>query len=157
MIPQLADAAEVLERIDVPEGVSVGVLVPNERGLDGARWSTARRSTRSTCSCRPRRPTTARTSTARSPSRCGALETVLARAQAAGLRCEGVISTSFGCPYEGRVPAERVLEIATPSARRRRQEIGFGDTTGMANPLQVRRFFTAARERLGGPAAASRS
>ena len=40
------------------------------------------------------------------------LEPVLARAREAGLRCEGVISTSFGCPYEGHVPPERVLEIA---------------------------------------------
>src|SRR5271169_409402 len=36
VIPQLADAAEVLERVDVPEDVSVSVLIPNERGLDGA-------------------------------------------------------------------------------------------------------------------------
>src|SRR5439155_470971 len=36
VIPQLADAAEVLQRIDVPDGVSVSVLIPNERGLDAA-------------------------------------------------------------------------------------------------------------------------
>ena len=78
VIPQLADAAEVLARIDVPAEVSVSVLIPNERGLDAAlellespprNGARARRSMRSTCSCRPPRPTTARTSTARSPSR----------------------------------------------------------------------------------------
>jgi hydroxymethylglutaryl-CoA lyase len=69
------------------------------------------------------------------------LEGVLARSRAEGLRCEGVISTSFGCPYEGRVPAERVLGIAARLRDAGAQEIGFGDTTGMANPLQVGELF----------------
>jgi hydroxymethylglutaryl-CoA lyase len=67
-----------------------------------------------------------------------------------GLRCEGVISTSFGCPYEGEVPPERVFEIAGRLAAAGCEEIGFGDTTGMANPRQVGEFFGAARERLAG-------
>ena len=154
VIPQLADAAEVLERIDVPEGVSVGVLVPNERGLTTAlehRTKIDEINVFLSASETHNRKNVNR-SIAES---LGALEKVLARAQAAGLRCEAVIATSFGCPYEGRVPVERVLEIATRLRDAGAQEIGFGDTTGMANPLQVRRFFTAARERLGGPAAAS--
>src|ERR1019366_5050081 len=64
------------------------------------------------------------------------LEVVLGRAREAGLRCEGVISTSFGCPYEGQVPPGRVLEIAARLRDAGAQEIGFGDTTGMANPRQ---------------------
>ena len=79
------------------------------------------------------------------------LERVLARAREAGLRCEAVISVAFGCPYEGVVPPERVFEIAERLAAAGAQEIGFGDTTGMANPRQVTEFFAAARERLGGP------
>ena len=74
---------------------------------------------------------------------------MLARAREEGLRCEGVISTSFGCPYEGHVPPERVLEIATCLRDAGAQEIGFGDTTGMANPRQVAEFFPAARAALG--------
>jgi hydroxymethylglutaryl-CoA lyase len=77
------------------------------------------------------------------------LEAVLGRARNEGLRCEGVISTSFGCPYEGHVPSARVLEIAARLRDAGAQEIGFGDTTGMANPRQVREFFTQARELLG--------
>jgi hydroxymethylglutaryl-CoA lyase len=60
-----------------------------------------------------------------------------------------VISTSFGCPYEGHVPPERVLEIAAQLRGAGAQEVGFGDTTGMANPRQVREFFAAARASLG--------
>ncbi len=71
VIPQLADATAVLERIDVPEEVALSVLIPNERGLDTALElrerlaaeapARRRRSTRSTCSCRRLRHTTART------------------------------------------------------------------------------------------------
>ena len=68
-----------------------------------------------------------------------ALERVLPRAREAGLRCEGVITVAFGCPYEGDVPPERVFEIAERLVAAGAQEIGFGDTTGMANPRQVRR------------------
>ena len=75
---------------------------------------------------------------------------MIERARAEGLRCEGVISTAFGCPYEGEVPLERVLEIAERLAAAGCEEIAFGDTTGMANPRQVGEFFAAARERLGG-------
>jgi hydroxymethylglutaryl-CoA lyase len=56
---------------------------------------------------------------------------------------------SFGCPYEGEVPPERVFAIARRLVAAGAQEIGFGDTTGMANPLQVRAFFAAARAALG--------
>jgi hydroxymethylglutaryl-CoA lyase len=77
------------------------------------------------------------------------LEVVLGRAREAGLRCEGVISTSFGCPYEGHVPPERVLEIAAALRDAGAQEIGFGDTTGMANPRQVGELFDLWKEGLG--------
>ena len=77
------------------------------------------------------------------------LERVLEQAREAGLRCEGVISVSFGCPYEGRVDPERVFAIARRLADAGAQEIGFGDTTGMANRRQVRRFFERARDVLG--------
>ncbi len=79
----------------------------------------------------------------------GGLEAVLGRAREEGLRCEAVISTSFGCPYEGQVPSARVLEIAARLRDAGAQEVGFGDTTGMANPRHVREFFNQARESLG--------
>src|SRR5690606_28932554 len=66
----------------------------------------------------------------------------------AGLRREGVIATSFGCPYEGAVDAERVFAIADRLRDAGCEEVGFGDTTGMANPRQVHEFFAAARDRL---------
>jgi hydroxymethylglutaryl-CoA lyase len=67
-----------------------------------------------------------------------------------GLHCEAVIAVSFGCPYEGPVAVKRVLDLAERMAAAGADEIGFGDTTGMANPRQVRTFFEAARGALPG-------
>jgi len=77
------------------------------------------------------------------------LERVLGRSRAAGLRAGAVISVSFGCPYEGHVEPTRVFEIARRLIAAGAEEIGFGDTTGMANPAQVAAFFPAARAALG--------
>jgi hydroxymethylglutaryl-CoA lyase len=74
---------------------------------------------------------------------------VLGRARDEGLRCEGVISVAFGCPYEGYVPEERVFAIARRLREAGAHEVAFGDTTGMANPRQVGAFFDAARAALG--------
>jgi hydroxymethylglutaryl-CoA lyase len=148
VIPQLADAARVLERIDVPDDVAVSVLIPNERGLDAALEQ--REQIDEINVFMSASETHNRKNVNRSISESlTALELVLGRARGAGLRCEGVISTSFGCPYEGHVPPERVLEIAARLRDAGAQEIGFGDTTGMANPRQVREFFAAARPSLG--------
>ncbi len=161
VIGQLADAEAVLGRVDIPADVAVGVLIPNERGLERAlqvrAGSDARPAFDEINVFLSASETHNRHNVNRSIAESLAgLEVVLARARAAGLRCEGVISTSFGCPYEGHVPPERVLQIAARLRDAGAQEIGFGDTTGMANPRQVRDFFTLARERLGaqsGPAA----
>jgi hydroxymethylglutaryl-CoA lyase len=150
-IPQLADAEQVLERMDVPEAVAVSVLIPNERGLERAleqREKISEVNVFLSASETHNRKNVNRTVT----ESLGALERVLGRASEAGLRCEGVISTSFGCPYEGLVPAARVLDIATQLRDYGAREIAFADTTGMANPLQVRGLFAAARERLGAGA-----
>jgi hydroxymethylglutaryl-CoA lyase len=147
VIPQLADASEVLSAVSLPERVSVSVLIPNERGLERAL---------------PLREhfheingflSASETHNAKNVGRSVAeslagLRRTFARALGEGLRCEGVISTSFGCPYEGQVPVARVLDIAAALGDAGASEVGFGDTTGMANPIQVREFFAAARERL---------
>ena len=148
VIPQLADAAEVLERIEVSPEVAVSVLLPNERGLDAALEQREKIDEVNVFLSASETHNRKNVNRSIAESLAG-LERVLARAREAGLRCEGVISTSFGCPYEGRVPIERVFELAARLRDAGAQEIAFGDTTGMANPLQVRTFFEAARERLG--------
>jgi hydroxymethylglutaryl-CoA lyase len=155
VIPQLADAGEVLARIDVPAEVSLSVLIPNERGLDTAlevreRAGGKRAAFDEVNVFLSASETHNRKNVNRSIAESLAgVEVVLGRAREAGLRCEGVISTSFGCPYEGHVSPERVLAIAARLRDAGAQEVGFGDTTGMANPRQVREFFASAPASLG--------
>jgi hydroxymethylglutaryl-CoA lyase len=148
VIPQLADAAQVLEAVDIPPGVAVSVLIPNERGLDAALQQREKIDEINVFLSASETHNRKNVNRSIAESLAG-VERVLARARAEGLRCEVVISTSFGCPYEGHVPVARVLEIAARLRDAGAQEVGFGDTTGMANPRQVREFFALAAEELG--------
>ena len=147
VVPQLADAAEVLTRFEPVGGVAYSVLIPNRKGLENAlefrdRFQEANFFLSAS-------ETHNRNNVNRSIADSLAdLEGTIGAAREAGLRCEGVISTSFGCPYEGEVRADRVFEIAEKLAGFGCEEIAFGDTTGMANPRQVGEFFAAARQRL---------
>ena len=149
VIPQLADAEEVLARIDPPDGVSVSVLIPNERGLDNALRARERFDEINVFLSASESHNRANVNRSIDESLAG-LDVVLRRAREEALRCEGVISVAFGCPYEGHVPPERVFAIASRLVDAGAQEIGFGDTTGMANPTQVRAFFERARAELDG-------
>jgi hydroxymethylglutaryl-CoA lyase len=148
VIPQLADGAEVLGAVEPREGVAYSVLIPNRKGLENAlefrdRFQEANFFL-----------SASETHNKKNVNRSIAesledLEGTIGAAREAGIRCEGVISTSFGCPYEGEVPVERVLEIAGKLAGFGCEEVAFGDTTGMANPRQVADFFPRARDQLG--------
>jgi len=148
-VPQLADAEQVLAAVQRREGVSFSVLVPNERGLERALPLRERFDEVNVFVSASESHNRRNVNRSIEDSLAG-LERTLATAGEAGLRREGVISTSFGCPYEGEVAPQRVFAIAERLAAAGCAEIGFGDTTGMANPRQVREFFAAARERLGG-------
>jgi hydroxymethylglutaryl-CoA lyase len=153
VIPQLSDAEEVLRSYTRAEGVSYTVLIPNERGLErgialmqeaGVRLFDEVNVFLSASETHNRKNVNRSVEESLS-----GLERVVARARDEGLRCEGVISVSFGCPYEGEVPPDRVLAIASRLAAAGCEEVAFGDTTGMANPVQVREFFALVRDRLG--------
>jgi hydroxymethylglutaryl-CoA lyase len=148
VIPQLADAGAVLDGIDIPDGVSTSVLIPNERGLDAALAHREQIDEINVFLSASETHNRKNVNRSIAESLAG-VEAVLTRAAAEGLRCEGVISTSFGCPYEGHVPEQRVLEIAARLRDAGAVEVGFGDTTGMANPRQVREFFVRAAAEVG--------
>src|SRR3954452_3081816 len=107
VIPQLADAAEVLERADIPDEVSVSVLVPNMRGLEKAIEHRDRIDEVNVFLSASESHNRRNVNRSVEESVAG-LEEVLPRAREAGFRCEAVVSVSFGDPYEGRVPPERV-------------------------------------------------
>jgi hydroxymethylglutaryl-CoA lyase len=149
VIPQLADAERVLDAVRLPGSVAVSVLIPNERGLERALSRRDRFQEINGFLSASETHNQKNVGRSVEDSLTG-LERTFARALAEGLRCEGVISVSFGCPYEGHVPPERVFDIASRLEAAGASEIGFGDTTGMANPLQVHEFFEAALEALPG-------
>lgn len=149
VVPQLADANDVLDSYEKLDGVAYSVLIPNGKGLSNALERRERFDEVNLFL------SASETHNLRNVNRSveeslNGLERVIERSLAEGLRCEGVISTSFGCPYEGHVAPERVFEIAARLRNAGCEEIAFGDTTGMANPRQVGEFFAAARERLAG-------
>jgi hydroxymethylglutaryl-CoA lyase len=145
VIPQLSDAREVLRAVDIPDEVSVTVLIPNEKGLENALELRDRFQEVNLFLSASESHNQANVNRSVEESLSG-LERVVSRAREEGLRCEGVISVAFGCPYEGDVPRERVFAIARRLVDAGCEEIAFGDTTGMANPRQVRGFFEDARQ-----------
>ncbi|HEY4793718.1 MAG TPA: hydroxymethylglutaryl-CoA lyase [Mycobacterium sp.] len=149
VIPQLSDGVEVLRGVEVPEHVSLMVLVPNSKGLDNA--LKVRETFSEVAIFVSASETHNKKNVNRSIAESMADNEVIAkRIVADDLRCAAVIATSYGCPFEGKVPMNRVLDIAEQFAAAGASEVGFGDTTGMANPAYVGEFFAAAIERLPG-------
>ena len=152
LVPNMADAAEVLAHIKRVAGVNYSVLVPNVKGMEraiathqgdgkineinvvlSASETHNRANVNRTCE-----------------ESFADFAVMINMAKDAGIRMNGIVSTSFGCPFEGYVPEARVLGFA-----QRYVELGFegvtlADTTGMANPAQVERMSAEAVKRFPG-------
>ena len=133
-VPQMSDAAEVLARIPRPKGVIVSVLTPNMKGLEGALAAgvdaTEAFSNRN-INC----------SIAESMER---FRPVAEGAKARGVRVRGAVSVAFGCPYQGDVPVEDVVDVVKRLADLGCDEIGIADTIGTGTAAHVRRVMEAA-------------
>jgi isopropylmalate/homocitrate/citramalate synthase len=134
-VPQMADTEQVYARLRRRAGVRYPALVPNERGLEAAM----------ACGVDAIAVFTAASETFnRKNIQAGIDESlrrfapVVRRALAAGLRVRGYVSTCFGCPYEGEVPPQRVLEVTRALFALGVQEVSLGDTIGVAVPTRVR-------------------
>lgn len=75
---------------------------------------------------------------------------VITRAKKAGLRAQATISVAFGCPFEGEVPLERVVEMARAIAAAGPLEIAVADTVGVGVPAQVKTMIAALKEAIPG-------
>jgi hydroxymethylglutaryl-CoA lyase len=136
-IPQLADAEEVCKRIERRQGVTYGALVPNEQGYERA---TAGAGLRDVAVFLSASETHNQRNIGCSIDEAFArFEPVLRRAANDGVRVRGYVSTAFGCPYEGFVPADRVVQVARRLLDAGCYQTSLGDTTGMGNPAQVAR------------------
>ena len=134
-VPQLADAAELVRRLPQVEGVRFWALVPNARGLDRAlEVGMGQIATFLSASESHNLKNLNRTIT----ESVASLKTVIGTAVHEGVQVRSYISTVFGCPYEGDVAVERTLEIAHALTDAGADIIALGDTTGMAQPEQVK-------------------
>lgn len=75
---------------------------------------------------------------------------IIERAKKAGLRAQATISVAFGCPFEGEVPLDRVVEMARGIAKAGPHEIAVADTVGVGVPSQVKEMIAALREAIPG-------
>ena len=139
-IPQLADS-EALVRLlpPAPEGVRFWALIPNQRGLDRAFDCGIRHiATFMSASSTHNRKNLNRTQ----KESLDNLRIVFESAKAENMQIRAYLSTVFGCPYEGNVHPNAVLELTQQLLDLGADEIALGDTTGMANPHQVRSVLT---------------
>ena len=145
VVPQMADAENVLAGLERRPGVAYLALVPNLRGaeralaagVDGLRQVivvTERYNQRNVG-----------LSVDESVRIFGE---VARRSEADGLEANAVLGAAFGCPLEGEVPLARVVEVARRCVELGSRQIGLADSAGLGNPLQVRRLVTEVREAL---------
>lgn len=133
-VPQLADAEEVMARIERREGVRYTVLVPNLRGAERAvpmgadEWELMLSVTDSHSRANANRTT---------EEALRGMEPVVALARENGVEVSGSMATALGCPFEGRVPFERVVYVVEAYHGMGVRRVGVADTVGVADPRLV--------------------
>lgn len=142
-VPQLADAAEVMAGIDRVPGVRYPVLVPNERGLDGALAAGAEEVAVFTAASEAFTEANINRTVDES---LGTFRPVVRRAREHGLRVRGYVSTVLGCPYQGEVPHDDVVRVTVALLDLGCDEVSLGDTIGVGTPGETQ----ALLERLTG-------
>jgi hydroxymethylglutaryl-CoA lyase len=133
-IPQLADAEEVCKRIERRPGVTYSALVPNTKGYTRATDAHLRDIAIFLSATETHSQRNIGTSIEGAFER---YEQVTALAAEDGISVRGYVSVAFGCPYEGVVPRERVVQIAMRLLGLGCYQVSLGDTTGLGNPTQV--------------------
>lgn len=137
-VPQMADADHVCAGLPDRDDVTFIGLVMNLRGAERA-IATGRIDQLGAVAVSTDRFAMANQGQT-SQGSVEAASAIIARAQEAGLTGQVTIAASFGCPFEGEVPEDRVLEKAEACARAGAVEIGLADTIGVANPAHVARL-----------------
>jgi len=145
-IPQLQDSEEVVKRIQRKPGIIYSTLVPNERGLERALASCVQEITLFVSASEIHNQKNVKMSISESLKE---FRSIAEKALANGIRMRGYVATAFGCPYEGRVAPEKVEFVINEYQAIGVHEIALGDTTGMANPVQVSRMVERIKPRLG--------
>lgn len=154
LLPQMADAAEVVRHAVNLPGLTVMALVPNRRGAEAALAAGVHKLTM------PVSASAAHSLANVRKTREDMIEEVRAIAElrrdtAPQVKLEAGISTAFGCTLQGEVPEDEVIWLAAQCVAAGADEAGLSDTVGYANPAQVRRLFRRLRAELGDKAGAA--
>ena len=150
ILPQLADPAELVAHARGIAGMTVAVLVPNLKGAEAAVAAGAHKLTLPLSVSETHSLKNVRRTHAQMLYEARGIVALL-RSLAPGLRprFEGGLSTAFGCTIEGAVPADKVVRIAEQLMEAGCDEVGLADTTGYANPAQVKDLVRRIKSALG--------
>jgi len=154
LLPQMADAAEVVKHALTHPGITVMALVPNVRGAQAALQAGVHKLTMPVSASKAHSLANVR----KTPEEM--VEEVRAIVQlrndiAPHVKIEAGISTAFGCTLQGTVDEDDVIRLASMCIAAGADESGLSDTVGYANPAQVRRLFTRLRSEIGAHAGAA--
>ncbi|RZJ08332.1 MAG: hydroxymethylglutaryl-CoA lyase [Acidovorax sp.] len=154
LLPQMADVADVVRHALTHPGITVMALVPNLRGAEAALASGVHKITLPVSASAAHSQANVRKSPEEMVQELRAI-TRLRAETAPHVLVEVGISTAFGCTLQGEVPEDDVIRLAGACVATGVDEVGLSDTTGMANPAQVRRLFTRLRSEIGTHAGAA--
>lgn len=146
LVPQMADAEALIERLPQVDGVSYIGLIMNERGLDRALSTRIHEVGMVVVASDTYNRKNQGVGTDESVQ---AWHTIGARAKQNGLGANVMISSAFGCPYEGEVKVERVVELAKQLVESEPGELGIADSIGVAVPNQVAELLGRVQEVIG--------
>jgi hydroxymethylglutaryl-CoA lyase len=151
-VPNMADAETVLANIQRVAGVTYSALTPNIKGMERAiachqSGAAIDEMNLFMSATETHNMANVKRTTAQSLEDFAVM---VPMAKAKGIRMNGTVSTSFGCPFEGAVSEARVMEIAEKYLAIGFDGLTFADTTGMANPRQVERMMREAVKRFPG-------
>ena len=146
LVPQMADAEELWSTIGRRKGIVYAALILSEKGLDRAiRCGVTHVGVYVSASeTHSRKNSNMSIAEAMKEAR-----RLIAKAHGAGMEVRAGVMNAFGCAYEGKVPLGRVLTLVRDFMKREPDEICLADTSGMANPLQVKKLVNRVRDIVG--------
>ncbi|OUM88835.1 MAG: hydroxymethylglutaryl-CoA lyase [Bacillus thermozeamaize] len=146
VVPQMSHPEEVLAKIRRQKEVVIAGLVLNPKGLERALETDLDVIHFTLAVSDSFNQRNARRTAEQSAAE---IEEMITAVSQQGKPCVAILGTAFGCPFEGQVPEERVLKIADRFVQAGCRNITLADTTGLANPLQVKRMVTRFVETFG--------
>ncbi|MES1943937.1 Hydroxymethylglutaryl-CoA lyase [Salinisphaera sp. PC39] len=143
-VPQMADAGELIASLPRPDEVEYAALIPNEKGYERALEAGVRSVNVVLSATDTMNRKNIRMSLDETREVC---KRIIARAHADGVRAHGYVAVAFECPYEGKVPLERVVDLTGEMFDNGADEVIIADTIGAAAPTAVYEGFTALASR----------